>query len=337
METRFACLAINALTDHRVDSLTGRADLGSGYRLALPDGAIDLNSWKSYVGEHEIDSMHKANAWVWVEGESSADLRTKIGHFETGLLLTRAPQIRDAWIIEGPVENGVPRVSSFGRRIEHFIKEPPYPLTTRTLACAAAMADVLGRVFATNALRGRLERGFISLVLAMNMQHIEDSILYLMRALEGMLSADDNKQFKARAAALLRGGSPELIHELYHVRNKLTHVEPIDEVFPGRTRLEAAQRGRQLQAFLYHFATGAYRTVLSRPELMERITQADVGAYWGEVVLQKKPPPLVVTVADNLWNFDHDDRIHYQRQPDVVIELEKASGHDKSSSPTNGL
>jgi hypothetical protein len=99
MDTRFACLAMNALTDHRVDDLTGRAGLGAGYRLAPSEGAVRLDSWKSYVGEREVAAMHSANVWVWVEGESSADLRTKIGYFETALLLTRAPRIFEAWIL----------------------------------------------------------------------------------------------------------------------------------------------------------------------------------------------------------------------------------------------
>jgi hypothetical protein len=323
-ETRFACLAMNALTDMRVDDLQHQADLGFGYRLAPPEGAVNLDSWKPYIGEFEFNAMHDADTWVWVEGESSADLRPKIGYFETALLLTRAPQIRGAWILEGAVENGVPRVASFGKRGQRTIKEPPYPLTTATLRRAAALAGALTRTFEMNALVGRLERGFVSLVLAMSAEYIEDSVLYLMRALEGMLCADDSKQFKARAGAILQNGSPELLAKLYLLRNKFTHAEPVTTAYPHMTPDQMTARCRQLQAFLYHFATKAYRQVLSRPELMNLLTQPDVGPYWGKVVQGKEPPPFIVAVADDLWNFDHDDGTHYLMQHEVVLaELQR--------------
>ncbi|HET9954537.1 MAG TPA: hypothetical protein VFQ61_08530 [Polyangiaceae bacterium] len=312
---------MNTLTDMRVDDLQHQADLGFGYRLAPPDGAVNLDSWKPYIGQFEFDSMHDANTWVWVEGESGADLRPKIGHFETALLLTRAPQIRGAWMLEGPMENGVPRVASFGRRGERTIKEPPYPLTTATLRRAAALANNLTRTFELKALVGRLDRGFVSLVLAMSAEYVEDSVLYLMRALEGMLCADNSREFKARAAAILRDGSAELLDELYVVRNKFTHAEPVSKAFPaGMTEAQMTARCRQLQAFLYHFATRAYREVLSRPELMNRLTQPGVGAYWDKVIEGTETLSFVVVVPDDVWNFEHDDHgTHYLMRHEAVI------------------
>jgi len=322
-ETRFACLAINALTDKRVDDLQHQADLGFGYRLAPPEGAVNLDSWKPYIGEFEFEAMHDANTWIWVEGESSADLRPKIGYFETALLLTRAPQIRGAWMLEGPVENAVPRVASFGKRGQRILKEPPYPLTTATLRRAAALADTLTRTFEMNALVGRLERGFVSLVLAMSASSLEDSILYLMRGLEGMLNADHSKQFQTRAQTVLQDGNPELLAELYRVRSKFTHAEPVSEAYADMTADQMTARCRQLQAFLYHFATRAYRKVLSRPELMSRLTQPKVGEYWGQVVQGKEGPPFIVTVTKDLWDFDHADGTRYLMQHEVVLaELE---------------
>ena len=79
-------------------------------------------------------------------------------------------------------------------------------------------------------------------------------------------------------------------------------------------------RCRQLQAFLYHFATRAYREVLSRPELMNRLTQPDVGAYWGEIIEGTETLPFIVVVPDDLWNFEHDDHgTHYLMRHEAVI------------------
>jgi hypothetical protein len=309
---------MRVLTDVRVDDLQTPADLGSGYRLEPAGSAIDLESWRAYIGEHEIESMHEANAWIWVEGSSGANRREKVGYFETALLLTRAPRIFESWMLEGPIENGAPRVSSFGRREQRTIKEPPYPLTTVALEEAAALADVLARTFEAKTLVGRLDRGFVSLVLAMSATYVEDSVLYLMRALEGMLSADNSREFKARAGAVLRGGRPDLLEELYRLRNKFTHAEPVNKAFPaGMTEEQMAERCRRLQAFLYHFATRSYREVLGKPEVMRLLTGDHVRTHWDRVLRRDDAPPFVVAVEDDLWDFEHDST-HYLMRPDAV-------------------
>jgi hypothetical protein len=152
------------------------------------------------------------------------------------------------------------------------------------------------------------------LVLALRIEYIEDSILCLMRALEGMLHADSSKQFQSRAASILKEPNLELLRELYHVRNKFTHAEPVELAFPNRTAAEATQRARQLQAFLYHFATRVYCKIVGSPGLLAMLSQARVGELWGNVVSGHQPPPLVVSVDEPLWNFIHEPG-HYLVEP----------------------
>jgi hypothetical protein len=322
-QTRFACLALQATTDVRVDDLEKPADLGAGYHLERPDGGVALDSWKSFVGEHELESIQKCDAWIWAPGSDGRTLRERIGYFETALFLTRAPLTHASWVLDGELVQGRPRVSSFGKQHQTFIKEPAFPLTTGTLKAAASVADTLARTFERKALVGRLERGFISLVMAMRVSYIEESILYLMRALEGMLHADDSKQFQARAAAILKEPGGDLLREVYHVRNKLTHVEPIELVFPNMTPERVTQRALQLQAFLYHFATRAYRKALLSSDILAVLTQGQVGDYWGDVVRGRKPPPINVSVDDSLWNFEHQLG-HYLVEP-----IDPKSGSDQ--------
>jgi hypothetical protein len=305
---RFACLCMAAVTDVRVDDLQEPADLGFGYRLAPPDAELSIESWRDDVGRFEIDAMTNCTAWVWVQDSEFSDLHQKIGYFETGLLLTRAPLIHGAWVLEGPIgPEGTRRVASFGRALQTFIKEPAFPLTTETLGRAAVTANHLARAFKEKVLSGRLERGFVSLLLGMRMRHVEESILFLMRALEGLLHADNARQFVARGEKVLGNADAGLLEELYRVRNKFTHVEPFTVAFPDRPEEEALIRARQLQAFLYHFATRAYREVLRRPDAARTLSNERVGDYWGRVTTARAASPFVVDVEDSLWKFAHDE------------------------------
>lgn len=310
----FACLALNAVTDARVDDLGTRADLGCGYRLERPSADLNLNAWKSFAGEHELKSVNGCNAWIWTEGSNGAILRERLGYFETALWIARAPLVHASWRLEGVLEDDRPNVSSFGDRPQTFIMEPAFPLVTTTLTEAACIADTLAQTFQFKRLAGRLERAFISLVLAMHIEHIEDQILHLMRALEGMLHADNSRQFAGRAACILKDPRPDLLRELYHVRNKLTHAEPVELAFPNMTPAQASKRACQLRAFLYHLATRSYRKILRKPETLKVLTQDQVGAFWGEVVLGREAPPFTVEVEDSLWDFDHELG-HYLNEP----------------------
>lgn len=313
-ESRFACLCMNAVTDVRVDDLQAPTDLGNGYRLDPTDPTSNLDSWKDYVGQHEIESIRDCVAWIWVHGPSGVNLQQRLGYFETALLLTRAPLVHGAWVLEGHDSDGGRRVSSFGPRPQSFIKEAPYPLTTETLRQAASTAEHLTRTFELKSLSGRLERGFVSLVLGMRIQYIEESILFLMRALEGVVRADNSKQFVERTSRLLASVRAGLLNELYRVRNKFTHVEPFEVAFPGLEPPAALVRARQLQAFLYHFATMSYRQVLAAPELAVALTDETAGVNWGAVTTGEEEPPFVVSVPDDLWDFEHNE-VHYLVDP----------------------
>jgi hypothetical protein len=137
-------------------------------------------------------------------------------------------------------------------------------------------------------------------------------------ALDGMFSADNSREFKARAGAVLRSVKPELLDELYRVRNKFTHAEPVNKAFPaGMTEEQMTERCRRLQAFLYHFATRSYREVLGKPELMRLLTGDDVRTHWDRVLSRDDAPPFVVTVESDLWDFEHDGT-HYLMRPGLV-------------------
>lgn len=254
----FACIGARVWAG---PSVTGHTlDLGHGYQLVPPLNESVLDRWREDIGNWRLNDIKQSDVWLWTtDGVTQADLRTALTNLWSGLLLTRPPRVHSAWLMAGSVQEGVPRIGYLQQLNDVWVKESPFPLAVETLQEAARVAVDLRRAF-SGELKGRLERGLAALLLAFQSRHADESILGLVRALEGILHPNHKKQFARRATVVLESAQTEdlgpLFEEIYDVRSGFTHAEAVETVFPGLSRADAVSRARRLQAFLYFVVAG---------------------------------------------------------------------------------
>jgi hypothetical protein len=247
-----------------------------------------------------------------VNDDENRILSNRLHTFWKGLQLAWSSTPRStAWILTGSLKNEKPDVSQLTSLFPTFDKTPPVSLSPAVLRLAAETSVDLERTFASGLLSGRVERGLTSFFSSMGSGYLDDSILALERAIEGIVHPSDRKQFVKRCATILRlGPSHDLnavLEEIYTVRNAFTHAALVDLAFPGRTPAQARHRAQQLQALLYSFAAGAFRSIIADVRLIEQFSSEGQGPFWGSVVEGKRQAPFVVTVADDQWQFGEDE------------------------------
>lgn len=308
-DVQFACVCAHVWMHHGLEG--ERGELGRGYYLEPPWHEFDLEDWANEIGRWQLDEIKNANLWVWATGPQGTIRRETITNLWSGLLLTRPPRVHSAWLLTGTLKNGQPSIGMLQRLGDVYIKEPPFPLNLQTLREAAEAGYHLGRAFDSGRLRGRLERGLSSLLLAMGVGYVDDSLLFLERALEGVVHPASKVQFAKRAAAILErspdSDSVPLLEQLYDVRSAFAHAETLETVFPEMSQAAALQRIRELQTFTYFLASRSYRAILECLKLMEKFGSEGLGPYWGKVVARRVPPPFRVSVLDEEWNFEQDE------------------------------
>ena len=316
---KFACLCLRAVT---AGELANACDaLPGDYWLEPPWEEFDVNVWKNHIGVWRIDQIADAHLWVWVVAPSVRldvndaehdQLEHRLFLLWQGLQLHRPGIVHSAWVLMGSLRNAKPDVQSLKQYRELFVKEPDRELTLSGLHLAAATALDLQRLYVSGVLAGRLDRGMAALFSAMRSEHMDESILSLVRAVEGILHPKDAEQFVKRAASVVKidGVLPDalttLLRELYDVRSGFTHAEALTTVFQGKSHEEGKHRAQQLQAFAYLLASGAYTAVLREDTLTKRFSTEGQGDYWGKITAGKKKPPFTVQLDEQDWSFGPD-------------------------------
>jgi hypothetical protein len=164
------------------------------------------------MGVWQLEEIQKANLWVWCTGKSGSLRRKAVTDFWSGLLLTRPPRVHHAWLLTGTLQDGASQIGGLERLRDVVVKEPPFPLNLDILREATQAGIHLGRAFASGRLRGRLERGLSALLLSMQMEYSDESILALERALEGVLHPNGREQFVKRANCVLQRAPQTMRH-----------------------------------------------------------------------------------------------------------------------------
>lgn len=316
---KFACLCLRAVIAGEL--LDACAGLPGDYWLEPPWEEFDVNVWKNHIGSWSIDQIADARLWVWVVAPSARldvndaehdQLEHRLFLFWQGLQLHRPGIVHSAWVLMGSLRNAKPDVQSLKQYREPLVKEPDRELTLSGLHQAAATALDLQRLYESGVLAGRLDRGLPAFFGAMRSEHVDESILSLVRSIEGILHPKDADQFVKRAASVVNidGGSPAalktLLDELYRVRSGFTHAEALTTIFQGKNRDEAKHRAQQLQAFAYLLASGAYTAVLRQDTLTKRFSTEGQGEYWGKVTSGRRKPPFTVQLDEQDWSFGPD-------------------------------
>lgn len=321
---KFACLCLRAVIAGEL--LDARAELPGDYWLEPPWEEFDVNVWKNHIGTWRIDEIARARLWIWVVAPSARldvndaehdQLEHRLFLLWQGLQLHRPGIVHSAWVLMGNLKNAKPDVQSLKQYRDLFVKEPDRELTLSGLRHAAATALDLQRLYDSGVLAGRLDRGLAAFFGAMHNEHLDESILSLVRAVEGILHPKDADQFVKRSGSVVKidGGLPDalttLLRELYDVRSGFTHAEALATVFQGNSHEEGKHRAQQLQAFAYLLASGAYTAVLRQDTLTKRFSTEGQGEYWGKITAGKKKPPFTVQLDEQDWSFGpgafHDD------------------------------
>lgn len=317
--TKFACLSLHALADHALTVLTER--LPGGFLLEPKPDNLNLSDWAEHMGRSRLSDIEDANIWVWVTCDSGRfdvldhendALAERLQTLVRGVLMNRPGWIESAWIATGSLRDGVPHVATLHSVDAWYHKEPLQHLTLEKLRSAASIAECLEREFGSGSFTGRCERGLTAFFSAMRSPWLDESIMHLERALEGLFHPASAKQFVRRAAACCsvmgysQAERETLLQRLYDVRSEFTHAAPVDVVFKGATFDNAQLEARRLQTFAYLFAAHAYQAVLANSSLVAKLNPEGTGPYWGKVVEGKVAPPFTVQLDPNNWGYGLD-------------------------------
>jgi len=312
---KFSCLAASTVP---AAGLPSPLPLAPDVWAELPSG-LDLSVWKETLGTEQIDQIANATLWLWhaapsarleVYDSENVELANRMFGLWRALLINRAPAIKSAWVLTGAIRaDGYVQVRSLKKCDIVYSKERGQePALDRDKA--VQVADCAARLLnleAAGSIQRRLERGFASLLSATRAAYIDEAILSLVRALEGILHPNNREQFSKRAATVVDlhgygdGERLKFFENLYDVRSGFTHAETLEEVFPGATPEEAQTLGFRLQIATYLIVTRAYTAVFSSPELSRTLSSGSMGEFWGQVVAGKRPPPFVVRLDDSEW------------------------------------
>jgi hypothetical protein len=286
---------------------------------------MKIDTWLNALGTWRCDEIRKANLWIWVVAPSSElgvnnaenrRLQDRILNFWMSLLLHETADVQTAWVLSGSLFNGEPDIrsmQSYPRILRHSLRRPG-KTTVAQLRSIATIGEVLENSYKDKRIYGRFDRGLTAFISGKQSEHIDESILCYVRALEGILHPADRNQFCRRAAKLIRSDqeglitSHDLLASIYDARSGFTHAEALTTVFPGLSERDAVLRGRELQAATYHLASRCYVAALSDPRLVGLFSSESIGGYWGQVVVGKKRPPFMVELNAREYTFEYHER-----------------------------
>ena len=316
---KFGLLAIDLNQQHQLSR--GVHTVGHGYEASTEAFTVIDQFWRDELGNAQCNALSRAALWIRVQTPTSRPreindenkrLKYLVRSYWFSLLLHCVPVVRHAWLLTGTdYGSGQLDLAEFQKASEVY---PDWTgscgdvtLDTSHLSRVAETAGLFRSAIDTQSWKGRLGRGFHAFYRGLCTPLVDESHVDIVRSLDAILHPKRPGQFQAHGSAVFwdldqpTGDASHLLQEIYVFRNKMEHVEPLSVAFPGLTRPNAEQRGREFATAARALASDTYLTIIHDNALVRRFSRDDVNTFWQKVVAGAHPPPFRVQLQPNRW------------------------------------
>lgn len=294
-------------------------DIGGGITLSGEPPFTMNERWRSWLGTLVAEETDRCSLWITAVGASNAAggaaelamLKQRLLAFWYGMAFQGVPYYSFTRSYAGYLNSGDNNEIIEAGTLTHLVPlnngwRPQ--LDRRYLADAARIGTLLESHRDAGRNRGRYQRTLYALHRGLTATHLEFQHVEFVRTLEGVFQTWGMDGFRDTVGLVFEDGDSvdkmELLEQIYRLRSKIQHMEPISKAFPGLSDEQAKMKAEPLVGAARVLASDVVCAVLEHPDLVAMMSKEDsLEMYWKSVQKGRVEPPFKLRLREEVWRY----------------------------------